>query len=77
VLTCRTPQAARANAVQWLRQTFGEVHAGSVVLAPGLVIEKFTNPARGTWTLLRTTVGGEACLVREGLYRPGPVEVRL
>jgi hypothetical protein len=77
LLTCRTPQGARANAVQWLRQTFGEVHAGSVVLAPGLVIEKFTNPARGTWTLLRTTVGGESCLVREGLYRPGPAEVRL
>ena len=77
LLTCRTPQGARADAVRWLRQSFGEVHAGSMVLAPGLVIEKFTNPARGTWTLLRTTAGGKSCLVREGLYRPGSVEVAL
>jgi hypothetical protein len=59
--------------VRWLRQTFGEVHAGSVVLAPGLVIEKFTNPARKTWTLLRTTAGGKSSLV-QGPYRPGPLE---
>lgn len=77
LLTCRASPGARADAVRWLRKSFGEVHAGSLVLAPGLVIEKFTNPARGTWTLLRTTPGGKSCLVREGLYRPGPVEVRL
>jgi hypothetical protein len=77
LLTCRTSPRARADAVQWLRQNFGEVHAGSLVLAPSLVIEKFTNAARGTWTLLRTTAGGKSCLVREGLYRPDPVEVRL
>ena len=77
LMTCRTPPRARADAVRWLHQSFGEVHADSLVLTPGLVIEKFTNPARGTWTLLRTTPGGKSCLVREGLYRPGPVEVRL
>ena len=77
LLTCRRSPGARADAVQWLRQTFGEVHAGSLVLAPGLVIEKFTNPARGTWTLLRTTAGGKSCLVREGRYRPGRSEVGL
>jgi hypothetical protein len=48
-----------------------------VTKAPGVVIEKFTNPARGTWTLLRTIAGGKSCLVREGRYRPGPVEVAL
>jgi hypothetical protein len=77
LLTCRTPQGDRADAVRWLHQTYGEAYAGSVVLAPRLVIEKFTNPARGTWTLLRTTAGGKSCLVREGFYRPGPVEIRL
>jgi hypothetical protein len=77
LLTCRTPPGARADAVQWLRQGFGEVHTGSVVVAPGLIIEKFTNLARGTWTLLRTTAGGKSCLVREGFYRPGLLEVRL
>jgi hypothetical protein len=77
VLTCRTPQGDRSEAVRSLRHNYGEVHAGSVVLAPGVVVEKFTNPARGTWTLLRTTAGGKSCLVREGLYRPGSVEVAL
>jgi hypothetical protein len=77
LLTCRTSPRARADAVRWLRQNFGEVHAGSLVLAPGLVIEKFMNPARGTWTLVRTTASGKSCLVREGLYRSGPLEVRL
>ena len=77
LLSCRTSPGARADAVRWLRRSFGEVHAGSLVLAPGSVIEKFTNPARGTWTLLRTTAGGKSCLVREGLYRPGRLEVRL
>jgi hypothetical protein len=77
LLTCRMPQGDRSEAVRWLHNTYGEVHAGSVVLASGVVIEKFTNPARGTWTLLRTTAGGKSCLVREGLYRPGPVEVAL
>jgi hypothetical protein len=77
LLTWRTSLGPRADAMRWLRQSFGEVHAGSVVLAPGSVIEKFTNPARGTWTLVLTTAGGKSCLVREGLYRPGRLEVRL
>ena len=77
VLTCRMPQGDRSEVMRWLHNTYGEVHAGSVVLAPSVVIEKFTNPARGTWTLLRTTAGGKSCLVREGRYRPGPVEVAL
>jgi hypothetical protein len=77
LLTCRMPQGDRSEAVRWLHNTYGEAHARSVALAPSVLIEKFTNPARGTWTLLRTTASRKSCLVREGLYRPGPVEVAL
>ena len=77
LMTCRTPQGDRSDAVRWLRQTYGETHAGSIPLEPHSIAELYTNPARGTWTLLRTTAGGKSCLVREGFYRPDGTEVML
>jgi hypothetical protein len=77
LMRCRTPQGDRSDAVRWLRQTYGETHAGSIPLEPHSIAELYTNPVRGTWTLLRTTAGGKSCLVREGFYRPDGTKVML
>jgi hypothetical protein len=77
LMTCRTPLGDRSDAVRWLRQTYGETHVVSIPLEAHSIVELYTNPARGTWTLLRTTAGGKSCLVREGFYRPDGAEVML
>lgn len=60
-----------------LKQQYGERRIGASYLTPQAVLELYTNPDKGTWTILRTNPHGKACPAAAGQYNPDPTRVTL
>lgn len=56
----------RGPLVEALAEMYGEKQAEVKVLGPNRVVELFTNPDTGTWTIMITSTAGTSCLVDSG-----------
>lgn len=61
-MTCDSRDAL----VTQLREKYGEVRRGSGLAGRTAIFEIWASEATGTWTILRTTVNGLACVVAVG-----------
>lgn len=66
------PQCApRDRVTTILADTYGETRSGIGLNGSDQVMELFTNPATGSWTILITLPAGAACLIVSGTgYEP-------
>lgn len=61
------PCGMRADMLEQLESTFGEVLAGQGVIGDGTMTGEFTvNPADGSWTVIVTRPDGLSCVVIGG-----------
>ncbi len=58
--------AERAGVVAKLDAKYGETQRGRGLAFPGAVFEVWASEATGTWTILKTTPNGWACVVAVG-----------
>lgn len=58
--------AAHADVVQKLADRYGEVRTGFGLHEGRSVLEIFSSPATGTWTIVVTGTDGMACLLTAG-----------
>lgn len=62
-----TPQCApREQVLPVLQQKYGEARMGMGLVGTGQVMEIFTNPETGTWTITASLPDGVMCLVASG-----------
>lgn len=58
--------APRAQMVEWLEQTFGELPGGFGLIGNHTVFEIHISEETGSWTVLTTNVKGRSCMVSAG-----------
>jgi hypothetical protein len=69
-LRCRGEPGLRAAFAINLAAKFGEARRGAMLLPDGRVLEVWSNPETGTWTMLLTTARGLSCVAQAGRYPP-------
>ncbi len=66
----------RAIMAHLLAEKYGETRQGSGLAGPGALFEVWTSSATGTWTILKATPNGLACVVASGTgWRDEPVAI--
>jgi hypothetical protein len=56
----------REGVVAKLTEKYGETRRGSGLAGPGAIFEVFASEETGTWTILKVTVDGWACVMAVG-----------
>ena len=56
----------RTAMVEQLSRTYGEARKGAGIANPMALFEVWASDATGTWTILKTTPNGRACLIAGG-----------
>ena len=56
---------------------YGERRVATVLLTPGAIAELFISPAKGTWSIVRSTPQGAACMASYGVWPFGTAETVL
>lgn len=59
--------APRDVALALLEQEYGEVRVAQALTSTGHMLEIVANAATGTWTILESRPGGQACIRRAGM----------
>ncbi len=62
----QTACGKRADMVRVLDEDYGEVRRGGGLAGPTAIYEIWVSEATGTWTILKTTPNGVACVVAVG-----------
>ena len=71
MIKCAPPSVKpRAAMVEMLGKRYGESREWAHKVSDKVVLELFTNPTRGTWTIIVTTYQGMSCMHRAGTYDP-------